>query len=569
MSTLGDDSGSTTAISASAGIRAVTGSVSLDRAVYPVPFGEDSFGTHGGFLAGGALTAYIRIADADFDLKSDGIDSIRVDGAAPLTVSVIRGSDIHPIAHAGNATDAIAETAPASGVFEHEIRIPYGIGPESGKCPAGTKGCILQGDVLHAQYADPHDASGSKNTVTNSATFDLRSGVLQSDKAAYVIGSDMILTLIEPDLNLDGGSAEQYTLDLIEWDSDAGTCTLAGTGCAGNPFDPARPTLLETGPDSGIFQVAVKIPSGIDGDRLERGEGITLEYADWGPSGADFVGDRDQEVTATVHTSNIGAKVVLDQRVYTWTDKVYVTVVAPDHNIDSDQVDEIGNDDDYPIRVSTRGNEIEQYKLVETGADTGIFTGEVILTGFGHDADGDGSDDATGTTSPDGSGPTNGQIGTESEGGISVSFKFSEGQTASSSALIRWNVGEVQWLEASYPASGSGIVRVIDPDMNLNPEAVDSFEVTVWSDTDGGGIDLTVTETNAATGVFEGAVFFGAGADTGGHRLRVAEGDTVTAQYYDNTLPAPFHEAERIRVGGTTVIGTAVPPLERVRRYPA
>ena len=154
-------------------------------------------------------------------------------------------------------------------------------------------------------------------------------------------------------------------------------------------------------------------------------------------------------------------------------------------------------------------------------------------------------------------------IETESESGISVSFKYSDGETVSSSALIRWNVGEVQWLEASYPASGSGIVRVIDPDMNLNPEAVDNFDIIVWSDSDGGGIDLTVTETNAATGIFEGTVFFGVGVDTSGHRLRVVEGDTVTAQYYDNTLPAPFKETERVRVGATTLIGTIVPPLER------
>ena len=40
---------------------------------------------------------------------------------------------------------------------------------------------------------------------------------------------------------------------------------------------------------------------------------------------------------------------------------------------------------------------IDNYRLVETGTDTGIFTGEVILTGFSpHDADGDGNeDDAT------------------------------------------------------------------------------------------------------------------------------------------------------------------------------
>ena len=105
-------------------------------------------------------------------------------------------------------------------------------------------------------------------------------------------------------------------------------------------------------------------------------------YIDWGPSGADYVGDKDEEITTTIYTSNFGATVELDQRVYTWTDKVYVTVVAPDHNIDSDQVDEIGNEPDYPIRVSTRGNEIDEYKLVETGADTGIFTGEIILIGF-------------------------------------------------------------------------------------------------------------------------------------------------------------------------------------------
>ena len=48
-----------------------------------------------------------------------------------------------------------------------------------------------------------------------------------------------------------------------------------------------------------------------------------------------------------------------------------------------------------PIKVSTRGNELSQYKLVESGADTGIFIGEVTLAGFKHDADGDGTNDIT------------------------------------------------------------------------------------------------------------------------------------------------------------------------------
>jgi hypothetical protein len=79
---------------------------------------------------------------------------------------------------------------------------------------------------------------------------------------------------------------------------------------------------------------------------------------------------------------------------------------------------------------------------------------------------------------------------------LTVSFEFSEDETVVGSALIRWNIGEVQWLEASYPASGTGVVRIIDADMNLNPEAIDNFAVDAWSDSDAGGIDLTVTETN-------------------------------------------------------------------------
>ena len=33
----------------------------------------------------------------------------------------------------------------------------------------------------------------------------------------------MILTLIEPDFDLDNDGAQSVTLDLIEWDSDAAT----------------------------------------------------------------------------------------------------------------------------------------------------------------------------------------------------------------------------------------------------------------------------------------------------------------------------------------------------------
>jgi len=428
--------------------------------------------------------------------------------------------------------------------------------------------CVLQGDIITVEYADLKDASGEAQTVTDSATFDLRNGVIQSDKSVYLIGSDMILTLIEPDFDLDSDSSESYTLDLIEWDSDAATATMgsnSATSGSYTAFDPEPSDFRETGDNTGIFQVVVNIPDTLDSNLLDRGEKIDLEFTDWGPAGSNYVGQENEDIGLTIYTSNFGATIELDQKVYTWTDKVYITIVAPDHNFDSDLVDEVGNTSSDPVKIATRGNDLSTYKLVESGADTGIFIGEVILSGMIHDADGDGTDDITGSQASrtSGTGPTDGQLAAKNNDGLTVSFEFSEDQTVVSSALIRWNIGEVQWLEASYPASGTGVVRIIDADMNLNPEAVDNFEVDAWSDSDAGGISLTVTETNEATGIFEGTVFFTVTNDSSGHRLRVSEGDTVTAEYEDNTLPEPYTTADELDITSTTLIGTVVPPLER------
>jgi hypothetical protein len=590
-----DASGETIEITDSAGIRANTGSVSLDRTVYPVPWGVgtySNFPLHDtGSLDQGDLIIHVRVNDPDFDISASGQDTI-AETKGPVSITVSRGGSDLILATAGAAATAnevaediankivyipkelgpISEIAPDAGIFELDMTIKYNDGPYTSACPDPdpTIGCILQGDILQVEYNDPTDASGSENTVTDSATFDLRNGVLQSDKSVYIIGSNMILTLIEPDFDLDNQQAESYDLDLIEWDSRADQLTIGELGGERGAFDPKPSSFRETGDSSGVFQVVIEIPSELGGDRLDRGEEIQLEYIDWGPSGADYVGDEDQDILLTIFTSNFGATVELDQKVYTWTDKVYITIVAPDLNFDKNQIDEIGSTNDDNITVSTRTNDIDNYKLVETGTDTGIFTGEVILTGFPHDADGDRSTgdvntgyDTNPRTSLDKAGPTNGFVEAGDSDGLSVSFEFSDGEIVIGSALIRWNIAEVQFLQGSYPASGTGVIRVIDPDMNIDPEAVDNFNIDVWSDSDSGGIDLTVTETQEATGIFEGTVFFTVSDQSSGSRLRVAEGDTVVAKYEDNTLPEPYTTADELAITATTLIGTVVPPLER------
>ena len=575
-----DASGHTIEVGDGASINANTGSVAFDRTVYPVPYGSDLTGTttfkihataNGGTaadLAQGDVIVHVRVTDADYDISASGEDVIT---DTTVVMKIERGSASTTLATVGNSVaNQLVEVSPDSGVFEYDQTVTYTSGPTT-SCPSApgafSAGCVLQGDIITVTYTDNQDASGKSQTVTDSATFDLRNGVLQSDKSVYLIGSDMILTLIEPDFDRDNDETESYTLDLIEWDSDAAETSMGPLGITGAAaaFDPEPSLLRETGDSTGIFQVVIEIPDTLNSNLLDRGEKIDLEYTDWGPAGADFVGQEDEDIGLTVYTSNFGATIELDQKVYTWTDKVYITVVAPDHNFDSGLVDEIGETANDAVKVSTRGNELDQYKLVESGADTGIFIGEVTLAGMIHDADGDGTNDITDTaaTLTTGSGPTEGKLATTDNDGLTVSFEFSEDETVVGSALIRWNIGEVQWLEASYPASGTGVIRVIDADMNLNPEAIDNFEVDAWSDSDAGGIDLTVTETNEATGIFEGTVFFTTSNDSSGHRLRVAEGDTVTAEYEDNTLPDPYTTADELDITATSLIGTVVPPLER------
>ena len=441
--------------------------------------------------------------------------------------------------------------------------------------PSSGSFCILQGDVITVEYSDQADASGSLRTVTDSAAFDLRMGSLQSDQQSYIIGRDVLITLIDPDLNFNSKQAETYSLDVLEWKSDNARTsmgTLGGTMTKnGKIFDPQPSGLRETGDSTGIFQTIIKIPPQINEKPVDRDEVIKITYVDWGASGSDFVGRNDQKIELNFSTSNFQSLITLDKKVYSWTDKVYVTIVAPDHNFSENKIDEIGNKPTNEIKISTRGNSLSQYKLAETGTDTGMFAGEVILTGFSHDADGNtrtgdvnGMDTMPRTEPKSRGGPTNGFLESRNDDGLTVSFQFTDRETALASALIRWNIGSVEWVQGEITANGNGIIRVIDPDMNLNPELVNTFVIDVWSDSDLGGIDLSVTETGPATGVFEGYVAFSTKDQSSGNKLRVNDGDYVTAKYEDNTLPKPYSKADELKISSRTIVGPVIPALERV-----
>jgi hypothetical protein len=257
-----------------------------------------------------------------------------------------------------------------------------------------------------------------------------------------------------------------------------------------------------------------------------------------------------------------------NKKVFGWTDQVYITVYAPDFNSDPNMIDVIGLTSDDKVTVSTTGHSIP-YQLVETGADTGIFTGYVILTGdptqkgtTGVDGQGTNPSGIESTCQPV-CGPTEGFLPSTGNDGITVSFEYTRDRTVTGSAIIKWNEGNIKWLQPNYLTNSQGVVEIIDPDMNLNPKSVDKFETSIWSDSDTGGIKLAMTETGPDTGIFDGMVYFTTDLKSSGNRLHVTDGDTVTAEYIDRTLPFPYSPSDELRMNATATIGTTVSPLDR------
>ena len=577
-----DAGGSAVEFYDTAGIASNSGSISLDKSVYPVPFAEGDLregnNDETGQAGAGNVTAWITVTD--IDNTADTLTTSSSGTAGTILVKLIESnpSTKRTCFTAGSAaaatntnTSVVQELGPLTeiemGTSVYEVAVVL---DEVQHCGANMT-TITSGDILQVEYVDTADDTGSTSTSYDSSTFDLRTGSLSVDKDVYVLGSDVVITLTDPDLNLDATSYESYDMSIIEWDSSADSSCLLDSEtatCASGDFTSNPSKIEETGTDTGVFQTVLTLPtSTVGGGTIEYGESVTLTYVDVGLSGEDSTEDAVLDVEAYFSISNFGALIELDKAVYNWTDTVLFTITAPDHNLNTAGEETVGTSA-LPIQVSTRSGKLcttgdKTYLAAETDEDTGVFEGEVLLSGFDHQM----SSDSTNTTAASTSCGTTSTGGTIKTGGqtdgVSVSYEYNDGSVVVASASIVWNIGEASFDSSAASAGGSAVFSVTDADENLDNTIVDTFTVAVFSDSDNGGFTLTMNETDEDTGVFEGTVFFTSTDATSGTNLRVSEGDTVTAEYVDETLPEPYTTSDDLTIAGTLTIGTAFPPLER------
>ena len=259
------------------------------------------------------------------------------------------------------------------------------------------------------------------------------------------------------------------------------------------------------------------------------------------------------------------APIFTDKPVYSWTDKIIISVNAPSWNSNSNQVNSIGDSNSHPIKISSGENFLKPYRLTETSSSSGIFSGEIILTGFLHDVDGDGNFDTNPKTSGDG--PTNGFLEVENNDSISISFEFADGVVLTESVPITWNMGVVQFTQDIFLINDSVELRVIDHDMNLNPETLDTITVDVFSDSDSGGIQVIATETSERSGDFIASIALSTSTSSG-NRLYAIPGDSIFAKYDDHTLPKPYSKSDEKSIQTSAIIDHSIPAINRIQTTP-
>ena len=251
-----------------------------------------------------------------------------------------------------------------------------------------------------------------------------------------------------------------------------------------------------------------------------------------------------------------------DKSVYSWTDKMIITIISPSWNSNKHLVDSIGGTDDHSIKISTSGNSLEPYRFTETDASSGIFTAEVTLTGFAHDVDGDGDFDTTPRTL--GNGPTNGFLEVDRDSAITISFEFADGVVLVKSVPTSWNVGTINFIEDIFFLENSAMVSIVDADMNLNPESIDNLSVKIFSDSDVAGINVNAIETSESSGSFIATISLSQNSHSSGNKLYTLPGDTIFAQYDDYTLPQPYSISDSLSIETSASVDSPIPLIKRI-----
>ena len=204
------------------------------------------------------------VTDHDLNLARSAVEVVDTEGLFEFTINgiIIQGPK------------NMIETGPNTGQFYLKLKLPETINGKQ----------LSQDDIVLIKYLDKSNLSGEQRVQAKSIPLTKTFAEIETSGGGSRIGHEFILRLYEPDANRDSRDEDKISIDKLEFRSEGGIKTTLA-----NPkFDANSNYLIETGPNTNIFEVQIKIPRQIDGKTIHIGHEYEIRYIDKStPSGTD------------------------------------------------------------------------------------------------------------------------------------------------------------------------------------------------------------------------------------------------------------------------------------------
>jgi hypothetical protein len=196
------------------------------------------------------------VTDNDLNKSHRGIEVVSTEGLFEFTVNGI------PI----EGPKKMIETGHDTGQFYLKLELPETINGKQ----------VSQNDIVLIKYLDKSNLSGEQSVQVKSIPLTKTFAEIETSGGGSRIGHEFILRLYEPDANRDSRDEDKISINKLEFRSEGGIKTTLA-----NPkFDANSNYLIETGPNTNIFEVQIKIPRYIDNKSIHIGDWYEIKYID-------------------------------------------------------------------------------------------------------------------------------------------------------------------------------------------------------------------------------------------------------------------------------------------------
>ena len=196
------------------------------------------------------------VTDNDLNKSHRGIEVVSTEGLFEFTVNGI------PI----EGPKKMIETGYDTGQFYLKLELPETINGKQ----------VSQNDIVLIKYLDKSNLSGEQSVQVKSIPLTKTFAEIETSGGGSRIGHEFILRLYEPDANRDSRDEDKISINKLEFRSEGGIKTTLA-----NPkFDANSNYLIETGPNTNIFEVQIKIPRQIDNKIIHIGNWYEIKYID-------------------------------------------------------------------------------------------------------------------------------------------------------------------------------------------------------------------------------------------------------------------------------------------------